>query len=381
MVVRCNGGTGSAKGRCAPSRKPNKRRKASPAPPPAPAPATRRGTVTDEDGVRFEGWLNDDGELHGRGTMHFPDGGWQSCNWVEGVPNGPGEYVGEDWSIIRGTWLDGDLEGHVEEFAEGGFLVYFGQYQASRRHGSGTLKFRDGSRICGNWEEGTLHGAATFFYPDGVSGLKGLWKKGDMEQAHYFGPTPPEPPLALDKKAKKKAALWPDVVFKADETTETHMGYDLLLRDPYETLVSRHRPIPPVSESAKRGGKSGQNAPFQCPTWSQVRFHSCALAQTPHQPCFEPKGVSRVRCSAAVMCVTYVMRVRVWCMSCMWCVVCVAMQRCRVGRSGLCDTTLEGVAEGNSAGEGLFTRTPIQKDELVCYYNGVRVPHTKVGAT
>ena len=131
--------------------------------------------------------------------------------------------------------VDGDLEGRVEEFAEGGFLVYSGDYQASRRHGPGTLHFRDGSRICGHWEEGTLHGAAKFFYPDGVSGLEGLWKEGDMEQARYFGPTPPQPPL---HKKCKKAGLWSDVVFKADETTEMHMGHDLLLRDPYETLVN-----------------------------------------------------------------------------------------------------------------------------------------------
>jgi len=47
---------------------------------------THRATVTDEDGVRFEGWFNAEGELHGRGTMHFPDGGWQTCSWeVRGV--------------------------------------------------------------------------------------------------------------------------------------------------------------------------------------------------------------------------------------------------------------------------------------------------------
>ena len=63
------------------------------------------GTDMEQDGVRFEGWLNSEDELHGRGTMHFPDGGWQSCTWIDGVPNGRGEYVGEDWSIIRGTWV------------------------------------------------------------------------------------------------------------------------------------------------------------------------------------------------------------------------------------------------------------------------------------
>ena len=40
-----------------------------------------RGTKIDEEGVRLEGWFNEAGELHGRGTMHFPDGSWQSCRW------------------------------------------------------------------------------------------------------------------------------------------------------------------------------------------------------------------------------------------------------------------------------------------------------------
>jgi hypothetical protein len=54
------------------------------------------------------------------------------------------------------------------------------------------------------------------------------------------------------------------------------------------------------------------------------------------------------------------------------------MQRCRVGVSGLVGTCLEGLADGNSAGEGLFAKRVIAAGELVCYYNGVRVPHSKV---
>jgi hypothetical protein len=52
--------------------------------------------------------------------------------------------------------VNGDLEGHVVESGEGGFVVYDGFYQASRRHGLGTLNFRDGSRIEGVWENGCV---------------------------------------------------------------------------------------------------------------------------------------------------------------------------------------------------------------------------------
>ncbi len=185
-----------------------KGRRTQPAPPRA---ARRRGTVTDEEGVRFEGWFDEAGDLHGRGTMHFPDGSWQTCTWEHGVPHGAGEYVGDDLSIIRGTWVDGDLEGRVCEYAHGGFLVYEGMYAGSRRHGQGVLNFQCGSRIEGDFEEGALNGPATWFYPDGVSGLKGVWRDGDMLEARYFGPVPAEPPHP--SQAKDKDVQWTDLVF------------------------------------------------------------------------------------------------------------------------------------------------------------------------
>ena len=49
-----------------------------------------------------------------------------------------------------------------------------------------------------------------------------------------------------------------------------------------------------------------------------------------------------------------------------------------MGRSELCGTPGEGLAGENSAGEGLFAKCKIAAGELVCYYNGVRVPHSKV---
>jgi len=191
-----------------------------------------------------------------------------------------GEYVGDDASIIRGTWVDGELQGHVEEFAAAGLRVYAGPYVDSRRHGKGLLSFQDGCSIEGPFVEGymlthkpkhlsvcllfhthfptyhpdlrpistpppprhrTLNGSARFTYPDGISGFTGLWKDGDMEDARYWGPEPLEPPLPPDAKSKK-ARGWTSVAFSSDETTETNMGHHLLLRDPYEARVSAHPP-------------------------------------------------------------------------------------------------------------------------------------------
>ena len=46
------------------------------------------------------------------------------------MPHGAGEYVGDDLSVIKGTWVCGDLEGRVVESAPCGFVVYDGQYAA-----------------------------------------------------------------------------------------------------------------------------------------------------------------------------------------------------------------------------------------------------------
>ena len=163
----------------------------------------------------------------------------------------------------------------------------------SRRHGQGVLRFRDGSRIEGEFSAGTLHGHARFLYPDGCSGFEGLWEEGDMKAARYFGQEPPLPPWPAGVGGQGRGGagaggVWGQVVFAADESTETCIGRQPLLRDAYETL------------------------------------------------------------------------------------------RCRVGRSRLCATSQEGVAGGNTAGEGLFVVRPVAAGELVCYYNGVRVPHRKV---
>jgi len=200
--------------------------------------------------VRFEGWFNAAGELDGRGTMHFPDGSWQSCQWTDGVPHGPGEYVGDDLSIIKGTWVEGDLQGHVQEVTCGGLVIYDGLYQDSRRHGLGILRFQDGSRVEGEFAHGTLEGHAKFFYPDGVSGFEGRWVDGDMQEARYFGPLPDEPPLPWTGEHGKTG--WREVVFTADETTETEMGNHLLLRDPYESRVLCHLHLLPMRPDLHR---------------------------------------------------------------------------------------------------------------------------------
>jgi hypothetical protein len=44
-----------------------------------------------------------------------------------------------------------------------------------------------------------------------------------------------------------------------------------------------------------------------------------------------------------------------------------------VGSSRLCGTAREGSAAGNSAGQGLFLRQAVGPDELVSWYNGVKV--------
>lgn len=70
---------------------------------------------------------------------------------------------------------------------EGG-LVWEGEAaNATVKSGKGRLKLYDGSSIKGCWDEcEVLNGAATFTFPDGRSELRGTWKDGVMDAAHFF---------------------------------------------------------------------------------------------------------------------------------------------------------------------------------------------------
>ncbi|ELR22916.1 MORN repeat-containing protein [Acanthamoeba castellanii str. Neff] len=133
---------------------------------------------------KYEGEVDDDGEPHGLGALHFPDGSRMGGQWVEGELHGPGEYSFPDGSRILGEWVHGELAGQVEEFDADGRVRYRGRYAGGQRDGDGQLWYHDeGARIAGTWCRGRLQGPAVYTYPDG-STLRGTWSdEGELVSA------------------------------------------------------------------------------------------------------------------------------------------------------------------------------------------------------
>ena len=53
-----------------------------------------------------------------------------------------------------------------------------GEFNDSKWHGEGTLKFPDGSSYSGEWKNNKMHGKGIFKWSDGKV-IKGTWKEGD----------------------------------------------------------------------------------------------------------------------------------------------------------------------------------------------------------
>ena len=126
-------------------------------------------------------------QRHGRGTMWFPDGGFQSGRWKLGEMHGAGEYVDDEGCRIAGQFIDGALEGYVEELEPDGFVTYSGKYSGNLRHDTeGLLRFRDGGMIKGRFEHGALQGRAVYTYPDQQSTLVGEWRDDRLHAAVFI---------------------------------------------------------------------------------------------------------------------------------------------------------------------------------------------------
>ena len=78
-----------------------------------------KGTLVYPNGEKYEGdwqW----GKRHGFGRMIFPDGSRYTGEWVDDRVHGQGEHVYANGNRYKGEWLDGSITGQgVLTFADG----------------------------------------------------------------------------------------------------------------------------------------------------------------------------------------------------------------------------------------------------------------------
>ncbi|XP_065056744.1 radial spoke head 1 homolog [Rhopilema esculentum] len=107
----------------------------------------------------YEGERDEDGNRHGFGTAHLPNGDIYEGQYVRGKRQGKGVY----------------------KFHNG--AKYEGDYFAGNKHGLGTMTYPDGSKYEGSWENNTKHGQGIYAYINGDI-YDGFWVE---DQKHGRG--------------------------------------------------------------------------------------------------------------------------------------------------------------------------------------------------
>eukprot|EP01087_Luapelamoeba_hula_P020095 TRINITY_DN6783_c1_g1_i1.p1 TRINITY_DN6783_c1_g1~~TRINITY_DN6783_c1_g1_i1.p1 ORF type:complete len:369 (-),score=57.22 TRINITY_DN6783_c1_g1_i1:12-1118(-) len=200
-----------------------------------------------KSGVRYEGEFVG-GEREGEGTLYFPDGSVIKGTFLSGELHGPDiQYIFADGSKIVAFYVAGEMNGAGEEKDNKGALLFAGNYKHSQRHGDGIVYFKDGGSIAGKWKKGELNGPAMYAYPDPRFKLIGKWKKGQMRGAKFLPPTGLDIPDVHDLSVL--SAVCESVVYhydpslsledqqQAPQEASQQICSAPLVPDPYETYT------------------------------------------------------------------------------------------------------------------------------------------------
>ena len=104
------------------------------------------------------------------------------------LPHGKGVLTFDDGSIIKGTWIEGILNGKGEEtygkvknsyhwYLQRKPLHFIGRYKDGLAKGKGILRFDDGSKYDGSWVDGVPEGKGIETYSNGEKYI-GMFSNG-----------------------------------------------------------------------------------------------------------------------------------------------------------------------------------------------------------
>ncbi|XP_022814735.1 radial spoke head 1 homolog [Spodoptera litura] len=147
----------------------------------------------------YVGKRNAEGERHGEGWAHLPNGDYYTGCYCRGQRNGKGLYVFKNAARYEGEWRramkygvgrmvypDGSrYEGDWRHDVKQGFGAYYypngdiyeGAWFKGKRHGLGTYFFAEYQiKFMGTWVEGTIQGPGQIIYPR--YRYHGSWLKG-----------------------------------------------------------------------------------------------------------------------------------------------------------------------------------------------------------
>lgn len=154
----------------------------------------------------------------------------------ENKQSGIGVYTSADRYTIKGNYIDGVLQGPVEERGPSGNLVFQGTYQDSMRSGYGELHLDDGGMYCGNFTEGVLDDKCARYYysPHNSRCLFGEWSEGEMVKSWFCDIPRSLRASSLQDKGVTMLSPSNKIVYSFDESTDKVASKNPKLSDPYE---------------------------------------------------------------------------------------------------------------------------------------------------
>lgn len=109
------------------------------------------------DGSRYEGPLNKDKRMEGKGRLTWANGNTHEGEFVNDLPHGTGTFTASSGWSYTGQWAHGQYEGRGTEVYLNG-ARYEGEFKAGKRHGQGRQTAPDGGVLEGEWKLGELDG-------------------------------------------------------------------------------------------------------------------------------------------------------------------------------------------------------------------------------
>ena len=115
---------------------------------------------------------------HGHGTEKFGNGDFYVGNYVNGKPDGYGEYYWSNGCQYKGFFKNGLRHGKgIWKKASGPSDKYDGEWVNDKKFGYGVYNWASGNYYEGNYFDDLRHGYGEMFWIDG-SIYKGNWEKG-----------------------------------------------------------------------------------------------------------------------------------------------------------------------------------------------------------
>ena len=197
-------------------------------------PKEKKGTVELEEGIKYTGEWNPQGERHGYGVQSWADGSHYEGYWVNDKANGKGRLYHADGDIYQGDWKDdkahgygvylhtdgAKYEGNWEQDKQHGMgtetwpdgAKYQGEYAQGKKQGKGRFEWADGSTYDGEFLDNNIHGQGTYTWSDGRKYI-GEWKNNKMDGKGKFtwnDGRSYEGEYKNDKKEGYGVFIWPD---------------------------------------------------------------------------------------------------------------------------------------------------------------------------